>query len=139
MSVADSEPDADNPLNADSGTVRANSASSDDPPVVIICHGLGSCGDSPLAEDMAMAFNTIQMDAVCINFRGCSGESDLTPRSYHVGFTDDLLHQIRIIQAAHPRKRIYLSGFSLEVGVVTKLLADLGDEGSKYGADVNAV
>ncbi len=113
-----------------------------EPPLVIICHGLQSSSNSPLAKDMAAAFNNIQMDAVCINFRGCSGECNLTPRAYHVGFTDDLLHLIRTIQVEHPTKRIYLSGFSLGAGVVTKLLADLGDGAPKYnicGAAVNAV
>jgi predicted alpha/beta-fold hydrolase len=117
-------------------------STSDRWPVVIICHGLESCSDSPLAKDMALAFNNIQMDAVCINFRGCSGECNLTPRAYHAGFTDDLMQQIRTIHEENPRRRIYLSGFSLGAGVVTKLLTDLGDKASEYnicGAAVNAV
>jgi hypothetical protein len=118
-----------------------------DRPVVIICHGLESCSDSPLAKDMAMSYNNINMDAICINFRGCSGECNLTPRAYHLGFTDDLFHLIRTIQGGQqklqlPQRRIYLSGFSLGAGVVTKLLTELGDDASRYnicGAAVNAV
>lgn len=112
-------------------------------PIVLFCHGLQASSKSPIAQEMAMAFNSIQFDAQCINFRGCSGEPNLTPRSYHVGFTDDLLHQISRIHISTPQKRIYLAGFSLGAGVVTKLLTDLGEDAhTKYnicGAAVNAV
>jgi predicted alpha/beta-fold hydrolase len=66
----------------------------------------------------------------------------MTPRGYHLGFTDDLLQQITKIHSNNPNKRIYLSGFSLGAGVVTKLLADLGEDAYRYnicGAAVNAV
>ena len=59
-----------------------------------------------------------------------------------MGFTDDLLQQITNIHSNNPNKRIYLSGFSLGAGVVTKLLADLGEDAYRYnicGAAVNAV
>jgi len=113
------------------------------PPIVLICHGLQASSESPIAQEMAIAFNNVQFDAQCINFRGCSGESNLSPRSYHAGFTDDLLYQISRINKSAPNRRIYLAGFSLGAGVVTKLLAELGEDASiKYnicGAAVNAV
>ena len=112
------------------------------PPVVLICHGLETNSNSPLAQDMAIAFNHMGFDAATINFRGCSGEPNWTPRAYHLGFYDDLLHFIQKINQKDPNRRIYLSGFSLGAGVVTKMLADLGDDVYKYniaGAAVNAV
>ena len=112
------------------------------PPVVLICHGLETNSNSPLAQDMAIAFNRMGFDAATINFRGCSGEPNLTPRAYHLGFYDDLFHFIQKINQKDPDRRIYLSGFSLGAGVVTKMLADLGDDVYKYniaGAAVNAV
>ena len=112
-------------------------------PIVLICHGLQASSASPNAQEMAMAFNSINFDCQCINFRGCSGERNLSPRSYHVGFTDDLLYQISRINKSAPSRRIYLAGFSLGAGVVTKLLAELAEDASiKYnicGAAVNAV
>mmetsp|Transcript_60328 Transcript_60328/g.148036 ORF Transcript_60328/g.148036 Transcript_60328/m.148036 type:complete len:516 (-) Transcript_60328:109-1656(-) len=120
----------------------SSSSSSSKPPVVLICHGLETNSNSPLAQDMAIAFNHMGFDAATINFRGCSGEPNLTPRAYHLGFYDDLLHFIKQINEKDPNRRIYLSGFSLGAGVVTKMLADLGDDVYKYniaGAAVNAV
>ena len=104
-----------------------------------------SCSESEIAQEIAIACNDMHMDAACLNFRGCSNggaECNLTPRAYHLGFTDDLMQQITMIHEATPRKRIYLSGFSLGAGVVTKLLSDLGDDAYRYnicGAAVNAV
>ena len=104
-----------------------------------------SCSDSEIAQELAIACNNANIDAACINFRGCSdkgAECNLTARGYHMGFTDDLLQQITNIHSNNPNKRIYLSGFSLGAGVVTKLLADLGEDAYRYnicGAAVNAV
>lgn len=111
-------------------------------PVVLICHGLQSDSSSPLAQDMAQAFNDIGMDAACINFRGCSGEINKTPVGYHLGFTEDLKQMIDFVRMNYPRRRIYLSGFSLGANVVTTCLAELGESAYDYnifGAAVNAV
>ncbi|VEU36149.1 unnamed protein product [Pseudo-nitzschia multistriata] len=121
------------------------SGKNDENPICLICHGLESCSDSEIARELAIACNEKNIDAACINFRGCADggeECSLTARAYHLGFTDDLMHQINEINSKHPTKRIYLSGFSLGAGVVTKLLADLGEDAYRYnicGAAVNAV
>jgi len=124
---------------------ECDNTSSRDNPVCLICHGLESCSDSEIAQELAIACNEVNIDAACLNFRGCSDsgeECNLTTRAYHLGFTDDLRQQIEEIHSQNPSRRIYLSGFSLGAGVVTKLLADLGPDAYKYnvcGAAVNAV
>jgi hypothetical protein len=115
---------------------------SEDAPLVLICHGLQTNSDSPLVKDMAIAFENAGMGVACINFRGCSGEVNRTPRSYHLGFTDDLNQMVDFVNSKYPGKHIYLSGFSLGANVVTKFLADNGDQvydRNIRGAAVNAV
>ncbi|KAL3938273.1 MAG: hypothetical protein SGBAC_006775 [Bacillariaceae sp.] len=115
---------------------------SDDTPLVIICHGLQASSDSPLVKDMAEAFLEHGMGAACINFRGCGGEVNRTPRGYHLGFTEDLQQLVTHVNAIFPKKRIYLSAFSLGANVVTNFLANLGSDAYKYniaGAAVNAL
>eukprot|EP00536_Pseudo-nitzschia_multiseries_P017183 jgi/Psemu1/224040/e_gw1.1418.22.1 len=130
---------------ADDVPGHKNDAHNNEKPICLICHGLESCSDSELAKEFAMACNDQNMDAACLNFRGCCDygeECNLTERAYHLGFTDDLMHQIKAIHSKTPNRRIYLSGFSLGAGVVTKLLAELGDNAHRYnvcGAAVNAV
>lgn len=111
-------------------------------PLVLICHGLQSNSDSPLAKDMAIAFNNVGMDAACINNRGCSGVVSKSPVGYHLSFTEDLKLMVEYLAKAYPATPIYLSGFSLGANVVTRYLADEGiDAAVKYnikGAAVNA-
>jgi len=121
------------------------SATKEENPVCLICHGLESCSDSEIVKEIAIACNLHGIDAACLNFRGChdsGGSCNLTPRGYHLGFTDDLMLQIEQIHSQNPNRRIYLSGFSLGAGVVTKLLGELGPKAYEYnvcGAAVNAV
>ena len=117
----------------------------DENPVCLICHGLESCSDSEIVREIAIACNENGMDAACLNFRGChdmGASCNLTPRGYHLGFTDDLLQQIEEVHEKNPNRRIYLSGFSLGAGVVTRLLTQLGPKAYEYnvcGAATNAV
>ncbi len=117
----------------------------DENPICLICHGLESCSDSKLVKEIAIACNENGIDAACLNFRGCqdsAGSCNLTPRAYHMGFTDDLQQQVEEIHARNPDRRIYLSGFSLGAGVVTNFLTQLGPKAYDYnicGAAVNAV
>lgn len=129
-------------------TLSSSSSHADDAgdsvkPIVLICHGLQSSSSSPLAKDMANAFNSNGMDAAVVNFRGCSGELNALSFGYHLSFTDDLDFYIRTqIQPKYPKRPIYFSGFSLGANVVTKYLQQLGDEAYELniqGAAVNAV
>ena len=125
------------------GSSNGNALVWDDRPIVLICHGLESNSKSPLAKDMARAFNNVGMHTACINFRGCSGEPNRTPVAYHLGFIDDLKQTIGYINSKYPNKRIYLSGFSLGANVVTTYLEEMGDKAmvdhNIIGAAVNAV
>jgi predicted alpha/beta-fold hydrolase len=58
--------------------------------MVIILHGLQSNSRSSLSVDMATAYLNRGFDVACINFRGCSGETNRKLGGYHLGFTDDL-------------------------------------------------
>jgi predicted alpha/beta-fold hydrolase len=112
------------------------------PPIVLICHGLQSNSQSFLVKDMARAFIQRGFVAACINYRSCSGSPNKTPRSYHVGFYDDLLQTIQYITTQEPDRDIYLAGFSLGANVVTKLLIDLNEKAETLnirGAAVNAL
>ena len=59
-------------------------------------------------------------------FRGCSGSPNRTPGAYHLGFTDDLKHYLRLLSSSSPDSQVYLSGFSLGANVVLKALGELG-------------
>jgi len=90
--------------------------------LVILLHGLEGNGQRPYMTGTAKYFNDNGIDAVCINFRGCSGENNLNYYSYHSGFTDDLnaVVQHAILQKSY--SEIYLKGISLGANIILKYL-----------------
>ena len=101
--------------------------------LVVIIHGLESNSNSSLSTDMAAAYHHDGLDVVCINFRGCCGTPNDTLGGYHLGFTDDLRHFLKVISnlwdedELFEKRPIYLSGFSLGANVVTNCLGELGE------------
>ena len=65
--------------------------------LIILLHGLEGNGQRPYMTGTANHFNNNGLDAVCINFRGCSGENNL---------------------------KIYLKGFSLGGNIILKYLGE---------------
>jgi uncharacterized protein len=79
---------------------------------VIISHGLEGNSRRPYVLGMAKIFLENGWNVIAWNYRGCSGKPNKTIKSYHSGFTDDLLEVIRL--ADKPQiQRIALVGFSL--------------------------
>lgn len=79
--------------------------------VAVISHGLeGSSGDV-YVRSLATVLAGRGWDVVAWNYRGCSGEPNRLPRSYHSGDTDDLARVIN--HASRGGRRVALVGFSL--------------------------
>ncbi len=92
--------------------------------LIVLLHGLEGDAKRPYMTGTAKLFNANGMDAVCVNFRGCSGEENLKFRSYHSGATEDLEEVINCILKTKTYSEIYLKGFSLGGNVVLKYLGE---------------
>ncbi len=92
--------------------------------IIIVLHGLEGNGQRPYMLATAKIFNKNNFDAVCINFRGCSGEPNLKYGSYHSGATEDLDEVIQHILQTRQYSNIYLNGFSLGGNVTLKYLGE---------------
>ena len=77
---------------------------------------------------MATAYASKGFGFCLISFRGCSGEDNDSPGSYHFGFTTDVRHLVEILHERYPEKMFYLSGFSLGGNVILKYLGEIGDQ-----------
>lgn len=95
--------------------------------LIILLHGLEGDAQRPYMTGTAKLFNENDIDAVCINFRGCSGEDNLKFNSYHSGATEDLEEVIQFILNTKQYSEIYLKGFSLGGNVVLKYLGERHD------------
>lgn len=92
--------------------------------LIVVLHGLEGNAQRPYMTGTAKIFNNNGYDAVCVNFRGCSGEPNLKYRSYHSGATEDLVDVINHIIQTKTYGDIYLKGFSLGGNVVLKYLGE---------------
>ncbi|MDU8886269.1 alpha/beta fold hydrolase [Yeosuana sp. MJ-SS3] len=92
--------------------------------LIILLHGLGGNAQRHYMTGNAKLFNENNIDAVCVNFRGCSGEDNLKYRTYHSGETEDLNEIINHIISTNKYREIFIKGFSLGGNVVLKYLGE---------------
>lgn len=92
--------------------------------LVIVLHGLEGSADRPYVRGVIRYFNQRGWDGLGLNFRGCSGSSNLLPRSYHIGETGDLAHVLDHVLEKDRYDRIALVGFSLGGNVILRFLGE---------------
>lgn len=109
-------------------------ASHGDGPTVVILHGLEGSSDSKYALGMLRAVEARGWRAVVVHFRGCSGEPNRLPRSYHSGETGDLAHVIVTLRAREPTTPLAVVGYSLGGNVLLKWLGEVRDRAPIHGA-----
>ncbi len=96
-------------------------------PVVVVCHGLEGSSRAPYVRGLVAVALARGLDALALNFRGCSGEPNRLPRFYHSGDTGDLHEVVTRLAAERPGRSIVLAGFSLGGNVVAKYVGERGD------------
>ncbi|WP_289645166.1 YheT family hydrolase [Maribacter aestuarii] len=92
--------------------------------VVVLLHGLEGNAQRAYMKGSAKAFITAGYDVCAVNFRGCSGESNLTYRSYHSGATEDLIEILGHIISLDKYSKYFLKGFSLGGNLILKYLGE---------------
>jgi predicted alpha/beta-fold hydrolase len=92
--------------------------------VIVMLHGLEGNAQRPYMTGTAKLFNENKVDAVCVNFRGCSGEPNLKYRSYHSGATEDLVDVVSHLMDSKHYSEIYFHGISLGANMVLKYLGE---------------
>ncbi|MBS1272210.1 MAG: 2-succinyl-6-hydroxy-2,4-cyclohexadiene-1-carboxylate synthase [Candidatus Marinimicrobia bacterium] len=96
--------------------------------LVILLHGLEGSSNTHYMRGMAKAFYDESWDVLAMNFRGCSGEMNRLPRSYHSGATEDLRTVLEHVQGRHHYEVIVPVGFSLGGNLTLKYLGESGRE-----------
>jgi predicted alpha/beta-fold hydrolase len=91
---------------------------------VIALHGLEGSSKSKYIITAVNYLNQYKMDTVAVNFRGCSGELNKRPYSYHSGKTDDLNLVINYISNNYKYKNIFLLGYSMGGNILLKYFGE---------------
>lgn len=95
-------------------------------PVVLILHGLQGSARSKYAAGLLRTLSSHGYRAVLMHFRGCSGEPNRLPHSYHSGETQDPAFVIDWLHSRYPQTPVAAIGFSLGGNALLKLLAEQG-------------
>ena len=92
--------------------------------VIILLHGLEGHAQRPYITGTAKLFNDSGIDAIGVNFRGCSGEPNLLYRSYHSGATEDLDSVVNHVLSKDIYDEIYIKGISLGANMALKYVGE---------------
>lgn len=101
-----------------------------DGPIVLILHGLEGSSNSKYARGLLNAVHAHGWRGVVMHFRGCSGEPNRLPRSYHSGETGDLAYVVELLRRREPGTPLFVVGFSLGGNVLLKWLGENGNRAS---------
>lgn len=92
--------------------------------LVIVVHGLEGSSQSNYIISVVKQLNKLNMDALALNLRGCSGEDNKKIFSYNSGKSDDLDPVIHYILNNCTYKNIFLLGYSMGGNIVLKFLGE---------------
>ncbi len=97
-------------------------------PIVVLFHGLEGSFDSPYMQGMMKALQSNGYACVLMHFRGCSGQDNRLPRSYHSGDTADAKVWLAHLKSVYPNAPLYGIGYSLGGNMLLKLLGESGEK-----------
>lgn len=98
-------------------------------PLVLILHGLEGSIDSHYGRSMLQLFSEQGWRGVFMHFRGCSGEPNRLPRSYHSGDTSDVHYIVNeVLCKREPGVLLAAIGYSLGGNVLLKWLGETRGE-----------
>jgi len=95
--------------------------------LVLILAGLEGKSTSLYSRAAVRYFNRQHWDAVCMNYRGCSGEPNRLLGGYHMGATQDVKFTIDHILKTTDYKEIVILGYSLGGNLALKYIGEEGD------------
>lgn len=108
-------------------------------PLVLVLHGLTGSSSSHYVAGLQQALAAQGWASAALNWRGCSGEPNLLPRSYHSGASEDLAAAIAHLRAKRPQAPLYAVGYSLGGNVLLKYLGETGSASFLQGATAVSV
>jgi len=93
-------------------------------PIIIVLHGLEGSMRSRYACNMMQTLHAMGLRGAFPYFRGCTGEPNRLPVSYHSGFTQDLEYFSGLLKQREPATPLAAVGYSLGGNVLLKWLGE---------------
>jgi predicted alpha/beta-fold hydrolase len=92
--------------------------------IVTLFHGLAGSFASPYIRRAMYALAAKGFSVVLMHFRGCSGEPNRLPRSYHSGDTEDAKAWLSTLHRRYEDLPLYAVGYSLGGNMLLKLVGE---------------
>lgn len=108
----------------DGDFVDVDWTSREDGPIVIVLHGLEGSIRSHYAAGIMHRIDELGYRGALVHFRGCSGEPNRLPISYHSGFTQDLEYFTGLLKQREPETPLAAIGYSLGGNALLKWLGE---------------
>lgn len=105
-----------------------------DAPLWVVFHGLEGSSRSHYARALLALAHRLGWQGAVVNFRGCGGEPNRTPRAYHSGDSNEIDWILRWFHAHHPGRLLFATGVSLGGNALLKWLGEQGDGASFVSA-----
>ena len=93
-------------------------------PLVLIVHGLEGSSRASYVQSFLGEVQKAGRPICALNFRGCSGETNRLPSTYHSGKTEDLDLTVNYLHQALGQKKIDIVGFSIGGNLLLKWLGE---------------
>ena len=110
-----------------------------DSPLLVLFHGLEGSANSHYARSTAQACRKAGWRLALPHFRGCSGELNRKPRSYHSGDSEEIDWILRRLQAANRGRTIHAAGVSLGGNALLKWAGERGPAAAEVVTGVAAI
>ncbi len=95
-------------------------------PLVLVTHGLEGSVRSGYVRGLLRGLADHGLRGVLMHWRGCSGEPNRLPRSYHAGETGDIQRVVAHLRAREPETPLAAVGYSLGGSALLHWLAETG-------------
>lgn len=103
--------------------------------LILVLAGLEGKSRSRYSKAAIRHYNNQGWDAVCMNYRGCSGEENKLLQGYHMGGSSDVKETVNHILANYDYQEIVLLGYSLGGNLALKYA---GEESENLPRQVRA-
>jgi predicted alpha/beta-fold hydrolase len=110
----------------------------DEPPLLVLFHGLEGSSSSHYAQAFAATAAALGWDFALPHFRGCSGELNLAPRAYHCGDFEEVGWMLQRLRQER-RRPVLAVGVSLGGNALLRWAEEAGDAGRATVAALAAV
>ncbi|MCC7068300.1 MAG: alpha/beta fold hydrolase [Burkholderiales bacterium] len=95
-------------------------------PLLVMFHGLEGSSDSQYCRNTMASAQRRGWSGVVAHFRGCSGEPNRLPRSYHSGDSEHCDIVLRELRSRFPERTLFAVGVSLGGNALTKWCGEQG-------------